>query len=71
MTNDEKILLIDYIETWIKFIESNLKNEKGSDLDCADHEFAKRWQYYIDGKNDAFENAQLILGYIKDKVSSL
>ena len=71
MTNDEKILLIDYIETWIKFIESNLKNEKGNDLESADPEFSKRWQYYLDGKKDAFENAQLILGYIKERVNKL
>ena len=71
MTNEEQITLIDYIETWIKFIESNLKNEKGNNLVSADPEFSKRWNYYIDGKNDAYENAKQILEYIKAKVGSL
>ena len=71
MTNEEKISLIDYIETWIKFIESNLKNEKGSEVVTSDIEFSKRWHYYLDGKNDAFENAKQILEYIKDRVNSL
>ena len=71
MTNEEQITLIDYIDTWIKFIESNLKNAKGSDLVSADPEFSKRWQYYLDGKNDAYKNAEQILEYIKAKVSSL
>ena len=71
MTNEEQITLIDYIDTWIKFIESNLKNEKGSEVVTCDPEFSKRWHYYLDGKNDAYENAKQILEYIKEKVSSL
>ena len=71
MTNEEKISLIDCIETWINFIESNLKNENGADFVPADSEFSKRWQYYLDGKKDAFENAKFILDCIKEQVEKL
>lgn len=72
MTQEEKIMLTAYIEDWVHYLDAHIEKKFTIPEGCLDNEnFIKNFDYYTKGKKDAFENAKLILGFIKEQVEKL
>ena len=72
MTQEEKVMLTAYIEDWEHYIEAHIAKKFTVPEGLKDDEnFIRNFDYYTKGKRDAFENAKLILGFIKDQVEKL